>query len=511
MHSDENNSGSPFHAHCCPCGHHHSGDGVNRRAFLGGVGGLAALGGVALTGLSWAALAAEQEDEPTAPVRRPLVVKPVLTYEIPQRRPQTSWRSWGGIQTQQDLDEEKARIQGELEKLRATADFPVTFLPLASARNSQELAGEKEAIASADVTLVYAAGGNAFDLISATAKDTIIFCRHKSGPVYLWYEIISPRFLRNHTGRLAVKGVDDQDVVIDSQDELLWRLRSLCGLRNTVGSRILAVGGPSGWGRFQLDIQTVSYEELGQLIQAARADEAAVARSRRQAEAYLKQPGTSLETDRKFVDNAFLLEQVFRGLLKKADCRAMTINSCMSTIMPLAETTACLPLSTLNDAGYQAFCESDFVVIPAGLLLTNICNHPNFLNDPTYPHDGVITLAHCTGPRKMDGKTPEPVRLLTHFESDYGAAPKVEMRKGQVVTNILPDFLAERWVGLSGEIVDTPFLPICRDQIDVRFRCDSLKLAERMPGFHWMTCYGNYLKEVGYALKRVGIEWEILG
>jgi hypothetical protein len=242
MHSDENNSGSPFHAHCCPCGHHHSGDGVNRRAFLGGVGGLAALGGVALTGLSWAALAAEQEDEPTAPVRRPLVVKPVLTYEIPQRRPQTSWRSWGGIQTQQDLDEEKARIQGELEKLRATADFPVTFLPLASARNSQELAGEKEAIASADVTLVYAAGGNAFDLISATAKDTIIFCRHKSGPVYLWYEIISPRFLRNHTGRLAVKGVDDQDVVIDSQDELLWRLRSLCGLRNSCRRRPKRMG-----------------------------------------------------------------------------------------------------------------------------------------------------------------------------------------------------------------------------------------------------------------------------
>ena len=189
----------------------------------------------------------------------------------------------------------------------------------------------------------------------------------------------------------------------------------------------------------------------------------------------------------------------------------MTINGCMSTIMPLAETTACLPLSTLNDDGYMAFCESDFVVIPAGMLLRNISGRPHFMNDPTYPHDGVITLAHCTGPRKMDGKTVEPARILTHFESDYGAAPKVEMRKGQMVTNIIPDFKAERWVGLRGEIVDAPFLPICRNQIDIRFKCDSLKLAERMPGFHWMTCYGDYLKEIGYALKRVGIQWESLG
>ncbi len=116
------------------------------------------------------------------------------------------------------------------------------------------------------------------------------------------------------------------------------------------------------------------------------------------------------------------------------------------------------------------------------------------MNDPTYPHDGLITLAHCTGPRKMDGKNAEPVRILTHFESDYGAAPKVEMRKGQVVTNVIADFKAERWVGLAGEIVEAPFLPICRCQIDIRFKCDSLKLAQRMPGFHWMTCYGDYLQ-----------------
>jgi hypothetical protein len=111
----------------------------------------------------------------------------------------------------------------------------------------------------------------------------------------------------------------------------------------------------------------------------------------------------------------------------------------------------------------------------------------------------------------MDGKTLEPARILTHFESDYGAAPKVEMRKGQTVTNIAPDFAAKRWAGVLAEIVDNPFMDICRSQIDVRFACDSRTLAERMPGFHWMTGYGDYRREIGYALKRVNIEWDCLG
>jgi len=509
--------------HCCPsCDHSESpGGGMTRRGFLGGVGG-AALGGVALTGLTWSALSGAEADVPPAPPRRPLRVKPIFAYSTYRRAFQTSWRAWGGIHTQQDAEQEVSRINGELQKLKAQADFPVEFLPVAPVRNADEVAALKD-LASADVLLVYAAdGGSAIDAAGKSGKDVIFFVRHKSGPVYLWYEIISPRYLRNHTDELKTKGIDFQDVVVDDQDEILWRLRALCGLRNTLGTRILAIGGPGAWAqpggvvpdlvrkKWKLDIQTVGYDELGKLIKAAREDQAAVDLARRRAEAYLKLPGTTLETKREFIDNAFLLEQVFRKLMAKAGCRAITINGCMGTIMPIAETSACLALSTLNDDGYLAFCESDFVVIPSGMLLANISGRPMFLNDPTYPHGGVITLAHCTAPRKLDGKSLEPARIPTHYESDYGAAPKVEMHKGQKVTNIAPDFKAERWVGFLGEIIDAPFLDICRSQIDIRFECDSQLLAERMPGFHWMMVYGDYLREAGYALKRIPIQFEVL-
>jgi hypothetical protein len=507
---------------CCNVNHEKMSNEITRRKFIR-VTGTGALGTVALSGLSWSALSAEQTPEEFTIKRQPLFVKPVFTYDVPARRNQTSWRSWGGIQTEKDAAEEIARIGEELKALNSKADFPVNFLPVSGVRTARDLDNISD-LTSADLFLIYAAGGrmDKFDVLNNMGKNIIFFCRHKSGPVYLWYEIISPRYLRKHTDMLAVKGIYEDDVVIDSQDELLWRLRALCGLKNTVSSRILAIGGPGAWSqpldvvmkvvqeKYKLDIQTVSYEELGTLITEARRDNSLLNNARSRANEYLKDAGIKLETDRKFVENCFVLEDIFKRLMNKFNCRAITVNNCMGTIMPLAETTACLTLSLLNDAGYLAFCESDFVVVPSGILMANISGKPAFLNDPTYPHDNIITLAHCTAPRMMNGKKSEPARILTHFESDYGAAPKVEMSVGQIVTNIMSDFAFQRNVGLKGKIIDNPMLDICRSQIDISFDCDSNKVAEQMAGFHWITVYGDYLKETGYALKKIGIKFENL-
>jgi len=521
----ENETSDIGHRTSCSCCGGHSNqmsNDISRRKFVQ-VTGTSAFGTVALSGLSWTTLASIQTIDNNKIRRKALVVQPILTYDIPIPREQTSWRSWGGIQTEKDVEQELIRIGDELEALHSKADFPLEFLPVSRVRETSDLSSIKN-LQSADLFLVYAAGGrmDIFDSLNKMGKNMIFFCRHKSGPVYLWYEIISPRYLRQHTDKLAVSGIDENDVIIDNQDEILWRLRALCGLKNTLNSKIIAIGGPGAWAqpkdvvpnlvrdKFKLDIQTVSYEELGRLITEARADRSAVSRSKSRTDDYLKDNAIKLETKRQYVENCFVLEDVFTRLLKKFDCTAITINNCMGTIMPIAETSACLTLSLLNDAGYLAFCESDFVVVPSGILLGHISGKPVFLNDPTYPHDGIITLAHCTAPRRMDGTKLEPARLLTHFESDYGAAPKVEMRIGQTVTNIMPDFAFKRNVGLLGKISDNPFMDICRSQIDISFECDSKLVAEQMPGFHWITVYGDYIKESGYALKKIGIDFENL-
>ena len=502
--------------HCCPDSFLAEGAGLSRRGFLA-----VAAGGALLTGLSWAGVrAAGGPSVPMPGKRRALKVLPVLVWDHAKRRPMQSWRHWGGIESAEQAAEEVVRIGKELGGIAATADFPVEFAEIASVNDVKQLAGSP-ALAAADVVIVYGAGYG-INGCQDFGKDVIIFQRHRSGPVYLQYEIVSPRFLRQHTDEAAFENITHEDVVTDSLEELTWRLRALCGLHNTRGTRILCIGGPAGWAQpagvipalvrevWNLDLQSVSYDDLGALIEQARADHEAVSLARRQADDYLGDGATTLATEREFVDNCFLLDQVFRKLMVEADCRAITINGCMGTIMGKARTSACLTLSTLNDDGWLAFCESDFVVIPSGLVMANITGRPVFLNDPTFPHDGIITLAHCTGPRRMDGKTRQPARIVTHFESDYGAAPKAEWPNGQVVTNIAPDFGSKRWMGLVGEVIDSPFLPICRDQIDIRYAVPDRLVAARMPGFHWMTCYGDYRREIGYAIRRVGIEWDDL-
>ena len=96
---------------------------------------------------------------------------------------------------------------------------------------------------------------------------------------------------------------------------------------------------------------------------------------------------------------------------------------------------------------------------------------------------------------------------MTHFESDFGATPKVEFRKGQKLTTIAPDCAQKRWLGFNLKVLDSPFYPICRSQMDVEIDGDCQKLMEEMKGFHWMTAYGDYLTEMGYAVGKAGIQW----
>ncbi|MFH1716505.1 MAG: twin-arginine translocation signal domain-containing protein, partial [Planctomycetota bacterium] len=204
----KNHEAYPIRSTCCPCGHDHSASAITRRGFLQGVGGAAVLG-AAVTGLTWSAVSAAERQTEAGLERRALVVKPILVYSTPTPRHQSSWRSWGGIRTQQDAEQELARIKRELGELGEKADFPVTFLSPAGIKGTGDLAGLSD-LDTADVFLVYAAGGgmDTFAKLAERGKDMIFFCRHKSGPVYLWYEIISPRYLRQHTDTLALTGID---------------------------------------------------------------------------------------------------------------------------------------------------------------------------------------------------------------------------------------------------------------------------------------------------------------
>jgi L-fucose isomerase-like protein len=252
----------------------------------------------------------------------------------------------------------------------------------------------------------------------------------------------------------------------------------------------------------------VPYDDLERRIQEAFVNPEAMKYAQQWAAQYLALPGTYLETGRGYVVNAFVLYGIFKQLMQEHDAHVFTIKECMSTIMPMADTTACLTLSLLNDEGYAAFCESDFVVIPAGILLRYISGRPVFLHNSTFPHNARVTCAHCTGPRRMNGDRYEPARLVTHYESEFGVAPKVEMPIGQEVSFIDPEYTTGRWVGIKGTVEGNPFYEICRSQQDVRIHGNWRRLLDEVRDSHWLMVYGDCLKEIGYAAPRIGITWD---
>lgn len=454
---------------------------------------------------------------------RKLVVQPILMYRLPVRREQSSWKSWGGVQTPEAVAEEVGRIRQELARVAAEARVPIEVRSVAEVSTLEQaraIRGQDH-----DVVVVYACTGGG-DLLRACCdpdRDNLIFVRHRSGPVYYWYEALSVKYLETRERRDQATPADPglvahvDDVVVDEPSALAWRLRALSAVRNLKGSRVLALGG--AWGKyspdapqrardvFGVEIVEVGYEDLAERLERARTDDARQATARRCTDRYLSLPGTDLKTDREFVVNAFILYQLFKEQLAEHGATAFTVKSCMGTIIPMSRTTACLTLSLLNDEGYAAFCESDFVVIPAGLLLRQLTRQPVFLHNSTFPHDGLVTCAHCTAPRRMDGRRYEPAEILTHYESDYGAAPKVRIPVGQPVTFVNPEYTIGRWVGFKGIVRNNPFYDICRSQQDVEIQGRWQALQREVRDSHWLMVYGDHLRETAYAARKLGIEW----
>ena len=492
--------------------------GLSRRGFLGGA---AALGGVALLAAS-RVRAGEPNPAGTAlPAGAPLRVKPVLVYQLYQRAARTSWRGYGGLKSQDDVAQEAKRIEAELRALAAKADFPMEIQPLALVGNGNE--STAAAATDSDTLLVYASGGAQgwLEQLAASKKPNVMFLRHKSGPIYLWYEIAHWRLLRKSEDTFREPNLDLADIVVDDYDGVLWRLRALYGLKNAKGTKCVAIGGLQSysapgqrcgpahvkevWG---YEIRPVPDPDVIARLQKARADANAMAEATRQADALLAQPNVTLQTDKKFVVNSFLALRVFKEIMAETGATNLGVANCMGSLIGVLDTPPCLVLSLLNDEGLTAFCHTDYTHTPPGVLLRWISGKPSFVSNSHFPHHGLLTLAHCAAPRRMNGRDFEPAKILTHFESDYGAATKVEYRKGQVITNLIPNLTCTKWLGFRGKILDSPAYDVCRSQIDLEIEGDWRRLLRDMQGFHTVTCYGDYLREIGYALRKVGITWE---
>ena len=466
--------------------------------------------------------------DPDAPMFHPcktLKVQPVLMYRDQPFRRLASYKSWGHVNSKETAEEEEHRIGRELRQMKAAAGFAVEFLPLITVTSPDE--AQKIHEQDYDVVLLHAAtgGGDLFNACVAAAptRDTIVFVRHRNGPIYYWYEALSDRYLRptdhpelaqNSAGNHGPLTVDD--VVVDDLDEILWRLRALYALKNFIGHKTIAIGAADGkydgnapancQTRFQHEIIEVSYDRFEKRYREFCADPQIVAKAEAWTDIYLNVPHTKLETQRDFIARAFLVYGVFKELLIAHQASTLTVLGCMGTMFQAANTTACLSLGWLNDEGYLGLCESDFVLVPAAILMRHVTNKPVFMHNSTFPHQGMVTCAHCASPRRMDGVNYDPMRIMTHYESDFGASPKVDFPIGQKVTFLNPHYSNPRWLTFTGTVLSNPDFEICRSQQDVLLDGDWKRLKREARDSHWTMSFGDYKNEVEYISRKIGLQ-----
>lgn len=497
--------------------------GISRRGFLGSLAGTTVAGGLALarTPQTHAVSSRPVSSGTALPLGVSLRIKPVLTFQIESRQEKNSWRSYGGLHSREEVNEEAGIIARELKGLASQAEFPIEVLPVALV-DSDEEAGEA-ASTDCDVLMIYAAGGWQVPKLAASKKPNIMFLRHKSEHHYLWYEIAHWRFLRRNGDTFEEPNMDVDDIVVDDYGEVLWRLRALYGLKNAKGTKMLAIGGLAAYSEpgqklgpahakevWNYDLKIISEVEFTQRLEKARSDKNVVKEAEQQADELLALPNVILQTDRKFVVNSFIALRVCKDLMKESGATNFGFANCMGrSVIEMLDTPPCLVLSLANDEGYTAYCHTDLTHTLPGVLLRWIAGRPTFVCNTHFPHQGIFTVAHCAAPRKMNGRDYEPATIMTHFESDYGAATKIQYTKGQIVTVIIPNLRCSKWQGFRGKILDSPSYPACRSQLNIDVDGDCRKLLTNMQGFHAQVCYGDYLREVGYALKKLGaIEWQ---
>jgi len=494
---------------------------LSRRRFLQGAGAASvAMGGLAMAATQVRAQTAEPVTvEQPFPRGAALRVKPILVFDVPTRKDRTSWRGYGGIHTPEAAREEAGRIEKELGQLKQKAEFPIQFEPVQLLDSQAKL--KEVAVDDTDLCIVYAAGSCTQWPLEVPM---VMFVRHRSGPFYLGFEIAHWRFLRQSGDPFVMEGFDTDDVVVDSCDELLWRLRAMYGLKNAKGTKMLTIGGLRAYSReaqengprvakevWGYDFVDVTDDEFAKRLGAARADQQIVKQVEEQTAALLKMPNVKLQTDRKFVFNAHMALHVCRQLLQETGASNFGFSGCMGHgQIAMLDTPPCLVLSLANDEGHTAYCHTDLSHTMPGVLLRWIASRPAFVCNSHYPHDGLFFVAHCQAPRRMNGRDFEPATILTHYESDYGAACKTHYTKGQEVTAVVPNLVCTKWQGFRGKIVGAPSYPACRSQMEILIDGDWKRLLREMQGFHTQIVYGDYTRELGYALKKLGgqIQWQ---
>ena len=291
-------------------------------------------------------------------------------------------------------------------------------------------------------------------------------------------------------------------------------LRALRAAGKMNGARLGLIGGPSPWLVYSVVPGERLREKLGvELVEIGMDTVVEEYRASSGAEAerllgeILAGARKTLVGKRELV-KALRLYLALKRLAEKHKLDAITVK-CFD-IIPLLDTTACLPLSLLNSQGIVAGCEGD---VPAALAM--MASHwatgsPVFMGNPASIEEDRVLIAHCTAPIALTNA----YELKTHFETGRGVGVAIYFPEGIEASLLRLSPSLDRARLLRGIVVKgKPESPLhCRSQLWVRIDVghQSLEelLLEKSMGNHYVAVLGPHHRVLRDTLKLLGLELE---
>ena len=308
------------------------------------------------------------------------------------------------------------------------------------------------------------------------------------------------------------------DVVVDEYDELLWRLRALYGLKNFLGTRIVALGGP--WGKYspeapqvarekyRFNIIDIPYDQIAPRIKAARENRDTIAAAQRWTEAYLALPHTTLSTTKEFVTNAFVLYGLFKDLLREHDACRLYDPQLHEHDHADGRDDALPDVGPAQRRGPDGFLRIRFRHHPRRHPPAPRRRHarlPAQFDLPARRHRDLRPLQQPAPARRhalRAGHDRDAFRVRVRGRPEGGDAGRPT---GDVPRPRIQHRPLARLHGPRQEQPDS--YEICRSQQEVEIQGDWKKLLNEVRDSHWMMAYGDHVKELAYATRKLGIQW----
>lgn len=159
------------------------------------------------------------------------------------------------------------------------------------------------------------------------------------------------------------------------------------------------------------------------------------------------------------------------------------------------ETSGCVALAELNDAGVVAGCEGDIAATMAMLLVRELLDQPSWIANPARidTDTGHLLLAHCTVAPSMV----KDLELHTHFESGLGIGLRGTFAPGPVtLLRLGGDRLQRHWIA-EGEIVTSgDASDLCRTQVTLHVDDPLDELLDDPLGNHLVMVQGHHRRRL---------------